>query len=93
MKVKRRIKKKMKKVNIEATGMQIKALCLQKGLKQKDLSEKLGVKTTSPYLWFNGEVMPKLDTLVNLCDLLECKLEDILVVEETADLGDIEDGQ
>lgn len=77
----------MKQVSMKATGLNIKQMCIAKGLTPKDLSEKFNVTLTTPYLWFNGEMLPRTDTLMNLCELLGCKVEDILVMEE------VEDGQ
>ena len=49
----------------------------QADLTQKDLAERLGVKTTSLASWEQGKSMPDIDTLFQLCSLLNV---DILTI-------------
>ena len=72
----------MWRVDKVATGLAIKQKCSEVGYGPKELSEYFKVTLTIPYLWFNGEIMPKLDNLVTLCKLCNCKVDDLLVVEE-----------
>lgn len=72
----------MQKVNERATGLAIKQRCLEKNLTPRELSNMFGVSLTTPYLWFTGKAMPRVETLVSLCGIFECKVDDILVVEE-----------
>lgn len=41
---------------------------------QKDLAERLGVKTTSLASWEQGKSMPDIDTLFRLCSLLNINI-------------------
>jgi len=75
----------MWKVNAEATGMVIKQKCVESGYTPKQISEIFGVTLTVPYLWFNGDAMPKIDNLVGLSKLFDCPIEDLLVVEEVGE--------
>ena len=72
----------MWKVNMRATGLEIKQRCIRAGYEPKVLAERLDVALTTPYMWFNGEVMPKLNTLVSLAKLLNCTVDELLVTEE-----------
>lgn len=70
-------------VNIEATGKNIKRLCLRHGYTVADIVVRLG-KTSmqSVYKWFSGKNLPSLDNLVTLSYLLDVTLEEMLVVDE-----------
>ena len=72
----------MKKKNMKATGLAIKQKCLENGYDQKELSRLFNVTLTSPYLWFNGDVLPRIEYLASLCELCSCKFEDLLVFDE-----------
>lgn len=75
------------KINKEATGLLIKQRCVESGLTPKYISEVLGVTLTVPYLWFTGKAVPQIEHLVALKNMLNCTIEDLLVIEE------VEDGQ
>ena len=84
----------MKKLNTQATGLAIKQKCEQFGYDQKELSRLFDVTLTTPYLWFSGSVLPRIEYLASLCDLCNCKFEDLLVFDDDTDDGGIrEDGQ
>jgi len=72
----------MVRVNYKATGELIMKKCEMAGLSVKDLSEKLKVQITSPYAWFNGKSLPQINMFVKLAFLLECTINDLLVIEE-----------
>ena len=72
----------MYKVNSVATGRNIKKACIDNNLKPEDLSRLLDTSLATPYQWFNGKMMPKLDHFVSLSRLLGCKIDDLLVIEE-----------
>lgn len=75
----------MATLDIEATGLQIKVLLKEKKIKVKDIAEKLGFASVYPvYKWINGQTMPTLDNLVMLADLLDVKVDDVLVVKKPA---------
>lgn len=72
-------------LDIAATGLKIKALLIEKKIKAKDIAEKLGFASAYPvYKWMNGQTMPTLDNLVMLADLLDVKVDDVLVVKKPA---------
>ena len=72
----------MYQVDAKATGVNIKRMCEQKNYTPKDLSQLLDTALATPYLWFNGEMMPKLNTLVSLSKLLGCTVDELLVIDE-----------
>ena len=72
----------MYQVDFKATGLNIKQKCEQSNYTPKDLSQLLNTSLTTPYLWFDGKMMPKLNTLVSLSKLLGCTVDDILIIEE-----------
>ena len=72
-------------LDITATGLKIKDLLKEKKIKAKDIAAKLGFASAYPiYKWMNGQTMPTLDNLVMLADLLDVKVDDVLVVKKPA---------
>ncbi|MBP5423785.1 MAG: helix-turn-helix transcriptional regulator [Paludibacteraceae bacterium] len=71
----------MQKVNEIATGLAIKQKCIESNLTPKELSNMFNVSLTTPYLWFTGKAMPRVDTLVALCGIFGCKIDDVIVTE------------
>lgn len=57
----------------------------QSGLTQSELARRLGIgqQTVSEYL--RGRSMPALDTLANLCALLDLDANDVLCIHEYAE--------
>lgn len=73
----------MIKVDVKASCEKIVKKCEDANLSAKQLQEQLNVTVTSPYIWLNGKGLPKLDTLLNLCELLNCTITDLIVVAQT----------
>lgn len=70
-------------INLKATGQNIATLRKQKGITVKQLQKALGFKNnTAIYKWQRGECLPTLDNLVILADVLQVKIDDILVLNE-----------
>ena len=72
----------MKEIDMTATGQNLKAMCETKGHDARSLSILLNVTLSAPYYWFQGKVLPRVDTFVRLCNLLHCTFEDILVLTD-----------
>lgn len=53
------------------------------GLLQKDLAGKLGVSTSAVSNWESGINFPRLDTVYNICDVLNITLSQLLGIDET----------
>lgn len=75
----------MRTIDMIATGKNIENRCAQAGYDAKSLSILLNVTLASPYYWFSGHSLPRLDTLVSLCGVLECKLDDLIISQEDSD--------
>lgn len=58
-------------------GIRIKTLCLEKGIAQKDLAEKIGVSRHSLYLWIKGERTPDKENIQKLAEFFNVSPESI----------------
>ena len=56
-------------------GDDIKRLRKNKGLKQQEIAELLGVKQNTYSDWENGKTDPSFENLVKLADLLDVSLD------------------
>ena len=61
---------------------QIKQIIVNKGLKQKDVAELIGVTSQQLSNWINGSSYPRLEKAFELAKLLDVKVDD-LYIEET----------
>lgn len=69
-------------IDVEATGERINQMRIERGLSLKDISEELGFsRPCSVYRWVKGEVIPKIDNLIILAEIFNCKIDDIIVVK------------
>lgn len=70
-------------IDIKATGDHIYHLMTINNLSVKTLQETLGLSTRqSIYKWIWGKCLPTLDNLVILAHIFDCKIDDIIVLEE-----------
>lgn len=70
-------------LDLVATGNNIKKLIKDRNLKISDVQFKFGFNTPqSIYCWMRGEKMPSIDNLVILADILNCKLDDIIITNK-----------
>ncbi len=49
-----------------------------RGLTQKALAEFLGVQQSTVSMWESGEAEPRKDTRDKLCELFDCKIDDLM---------------
>ena len=54
----------------------------QSGLTQKELAQQLGIKQQQISCYIHSKKMPALDTLANLCSVLELDANDILCISD-----------
>lgn len=66
---------KFKRENMSIFGDNIKRLRKNKGLKQQEIAELLGVKRNTYSDWENGKTEPSFESLVKLVDLFEVSLD------------------
>lgn len=76
---------KIKVINSIKTGKNIQLLCKEKGLSVRDIQFALQLSSPqSIYKWFSDKYssIPSIDHIVTLADLLECSIDDLLVVQD-----------
>ncbi len=70
------------KIDIKATGENIKALMDSTGVTPTEIKEWCGFTTVMPiYHWIHGRNLPSLDSLAILACMFGCKMDDIIVLE------------
>lgn len=55
------------------------------GMTQKELAQRVGVIQQAIAQYISGRAMPAVDTLANLCDVLDLDANDILCIHEYAE--------
>ena len=65
----------------ERLGKIINGARKQKNLSQKELGDLLNVSNKAVSKWENGEAMPRHETLIRLCEILELDKAEILGFE------------
>lgn len=55
------------------------------GITQKELAERIGIAQQSLAQYLTGRAMPAVDTLANLCDVLDLDANDVLCLHEYAE--------
>lgn len=64
-----------------AIGAKIVAIRTEKGLRQEDLAEKMGVSRMQLYRIENGKVNPTVGSLLDICSALNIKIVELLDIE------------
>ena len=75
----------IKVVDNEATCLKLKEMFAEHGLTPREVQKALQLDSVQAvYKWLspNYKTMPSLDSLVQLANLMDCQLEDILVLRE-----------
>lgn len=70
----------MIEIDVNESCMRIKEKMQGANITPKQLQEALEVTVTTPYFWLSGKNLPKIGTLLNIAELLNCKLTDLLIV-------------
>lgn len=78
----------MKKIDMKATGENIKAKCEEAKLTPKDISHLFNLDLSTIYYWYQGKVLPRFDIAFNLADMCGCKIDDFIVSEKENDDGE-----
>lgn len=72
----------MPTIDMVATGKNIERLRKNAGISVRDLQDVFGFGNPQAiYKWQHGTAMPTIDNLVVLADVLQVRIDDILVVE------------
>ena len=69
-------------IDMDATGRKIGKMILEKGYTMRDIQHLLGlVAVQSVYAWVSPKrrSLPDVQHLLQLSDILDCKIEDLLV--------------
>lgn len=69
-------------VTIEKIQNKIAEAIKQSNMKQQEIATSLGIKQTQISCYIHGKKLPALDTLANLCILLDLDANDILCIRE-----------
>ena len=78
-------------LNMKATGEQIRKKCDEKGISPEEISKLFNLDMSTPYYWFQGKSLPRWELAFNLARLLDCKLEDLFVLDTEDDEENIEE--
>lgn len=71
--------KEPKKIDMAATGMNIKAIFDKNDLSPKDLSRMLDIDLSTIYYWFQGKTLPRFDVAYTIAELCGCKIDDLII--------------
>lgn len=75
------IKNKYRGLNLSKTGYKIWDIMEARGVTPDAIKDLLGLSKQAIYKWRWGQSSPRLEHLVILAQVLEVKIEDLLVVE------------
>lgn len=67
---------------IKEIGTNIKAMMKNRGMTQRELAKYSGVSLGTINYYINGERMPSVKNIINICIALECSTEIILPTYE-----------
>lgn len=68
-------------ITLEQIQKQLKDAILRSGLTQTSIAQQLGIKQQQISSYIYGKSLPALDTLANLCRILELDANEILCVK------------
>ena len=66
-----------------AVAMNLRRIMYEKGITQTDLAKALGYSKQSVSQWMNGEHLPRMKKIDEICEYLGCKRSDLLEVDKT----------
>ena len=69
-------------ISIEQIRERLAEIIKQSGMTQNELAKKIGIKQQQISCYINGQKMPALDTLANLCAILKLDANEILCVND-----------
>ena len=73
-------------INTVATGQNINRLRIAAGLTVRDMQMTFGFTTPQAiYKWIHGTALPSIDNLVILADMLNVTMDEIVIVDRTAE--------
>ena len=72
----------MKRIDMKATGENIKKWCENAGVTPKDLSRELNLDISTIYYWFQGKTLPRFDTAYTIAEICGCTMDDLIIVKK-----------
>lgn len=69
-------------IDMQATGRKIKDLRLAKNITVEQLSTWFSISPQAICKWQRGDALPTIDNLMVLCDILEVRVEDLIVRDD-----------
>lgn len=70
-------------IDLEKTGLQLKRMLKMAGYKTKQIQQYLHLSCPQPiYRWYKGQILPSVDHLLMLSELLGVHMEELLVKKE-----------
>lgn len=70
-------------IDMEKTGLQLKRMLKMAGYKTKQIQQYLLLSCPQPiYRWYKGQILPSVDHLLMLSELLGVHMEELLVKKE-----------
>lgn len=70
-------------VTLEQIHVALKQAIKQSGMKQHEIANKLGITQPTVSEYVNGKSYPALDTLANLCEILDVDANEILCIKKS----------
>jgi transcriptional regulator with XRE-family HTH domain len=61
--------------------LRLKKILEERGVKQSDLADKLGVSKVSLSNWATGKSQPSLETVVRICQILDVKIDELVQIK------------
>ena len=77
-------------MNMKKIGRRISELRKERQLTQEQLAEKLGVSNRSVSRWENGNTLPEMSILLQLCKVLDVGITDLITGEQRTEDTDSE---
>lgn len=76
----RKERSKMPVIDTRATGMNIKTMIRQRGLKIADVQKRCGFNTPQAiFKWMRGDAVPTMDNMVIIADMFGVTIDQIIV--------------
>ena len=73
----------MKKVNAVETGRRIRLYMVNRGISSDELALKLNYSDrTTISRWTRGKSIPSYENLVNMAEVLDCRPDDLVIMDE-----------
>ena len=71
-----------KRVSVKDTGKKISKKLSENNISVKELYSYLDISEQAVYKWFRGESLPTIENFIMLTDLLNCSIEELVVLRK-----------